>query len=789
MLMIILRFLLSNIQLVALVFIPYFLAASCSNDGNQNVNHNVNINANSSSDQDNDGIPDASDNCPTVANENQQDSDGDGVGDACDNCPNEPNADQADSDGDGVGDVCDNCPDAANPQQEDSDGDGVGDACEPPVGSITGQITVIDQTVASSVLRHGRRVPAFMGTRPAHRPGELLVVYDNDAPAEVQRTVQSNSRMTLRSVSPSGIHRYSCRSLRSSDTPQKEYLSLLHQAQRLKQMPGVKYAEPNYLRFPTATTPNDPYYVRQWHYESLKLPQAWDVTTGSDDIVVALVDTGVLVDHPDLQGRLSTEGYDFITDLQTAGDGNGMDPNPDDPGDDPGNSSFHGTHTAGTIGAATNNNIGVAGVTWEGKIMMLRALGIGGGSISDIVEAMRYCGGLENASGIIPQHPAKVLNLSLGGYAGEPDSDIERAACQALVEVGVTIVAASGNEGSSLPAPPASYPETISIGATDAENQLAVYSNYGSTLDFVAPGGDLYADANHDGYPDGVYSTVGNDSSGTIEFGYDYFEGTSMASPHAAGVISLMLSLNPDLTPTQVKQVLINTAVDLGTAGKDNYYGYGLIDAEAAVKMVQSGELPESPQLSTDPTSLDFGVAQTEEEVTITNTGDGFLNITAVQVTTDDGGSWLTARGTEPAAKTNYSKVVARATRSGLADGTYHGQITLQADGVDPVTITVIMEVSSTVFTKIVVVEAVNPDTGDVVATTQTSYDQNFVYTLTDLPPGLYEVRAGTDDNENGTICEDGDLCGSYEGNATVVAEQTTDDIDFSISSTGPSGS
>ena len=211
---------------------------------------------------------------------------------------------------------------------------------------------------------------------------------------------------------------------------------------RLRLDPEVDYAHSNY-RLKPRLIPNDTSYPIQWHYNQVALKEAWDLTTGSDSIIVAIIDTGV-ISHPDLQAR-TISGYDFITDPTVAGDGNGRDPDPTDTGDDangPGIHSYHGTLVAGTIGAVTNNSIGVAGVTWQTKIMPLRVLGKGGGSSLDLAEAIKYAAGLPNLSGTLPPQRAHVVNMSLSACAQNPT---ERAAVEAARSVGIIIVAAAGN--------------------------------------------------------------------------------------------------------------------------------------------------------------------------------------------------------------------------------------------------------------------------------------------------------------------------------------------------------
>ena len=230
------------------------------------------------------------------------------------------------------------------------------------------------------------------------------------------------------------------------------------------------------------------------------------MTTGANAIV-AVIDTGVVLSHPDLQGQL-VDGYDFIKDPAVAVDGDGIDPNPDDPGDrfDPsGSSSFHGTHVAGTVAAATNNAVGVAGVAFGAKVMPLRVCGRprslmeGGCDIYDIEQAVLFAAGLANDSGTVPPRRADVINLSLGGDIGSP---AEQAIFDQAGAAGVVIVAAAGNlEPGQSPYPtyPAAYPGLIGVGAVDINKARAYYSNFGSWVSVVAPGGNTGQDVNGDG--------------------------------------------------------------------------------------------------------------------------------------------------------------------------------------------------------------------------------------------------------------------------------------------------
>jgi serine protease len=355
----------------------------------------------------------------------------------------------------------------------------------------------------------------------------------------------------------------------------------------LSQSASLAYAEPNAIRRPMAdppdSEPDDPLYALQWHYPLIRLPEAWAVTTGSDDVIVAVIDTGITA-HPDLLGRIAA-GYDFIADPSSAGDGDGRDPDPTDEGDGGflGTSSWHGTHVAGTVGAASDNGTGVVGVTWHGLVMPVRALGKGGGTDFDLANAILFAAGLPNASGTLPARAANVVNMSIGG-AGATQT-LGGAVSQARA-AGLVLVAASGNGGGSDPSYPAAFDGVVAVGSVDRLKNVTSYSNHGPWLDLVAPGGDTH------GPGDGVYSTLHNDAGDAI---YGWFVGTSMASPHVAGVAALIFAVNPDLTPAQVESILAWSAEDLGPPGSDEQYGYGLLDAYAAVAMAASGDDPPPP--------------------------------------------------------------------------------------------------------------------------------------------------------------------------------------------------
>lgn len=550
----------------------------------------------------------------------------------------------------------------------------------------------------------------------------------------------------------------------------------IDRVKELRLRSDVASADLNYRRR-ALLIPNDRDYGSQWNLPLINLPAAWSVTTGAASVVTAVVDTGVLMNHPDLAGRLCTagdpcHGYDFVSDPAMAGDGDGIDPDPDDPGDQggaAGSSSFHGTHVAGIVGAASDNGIGVAGVDWNTRIMPVRVLGIGGGSSYDVLQGVRYAAGLSNDSGTVPARPADIINLSLGGSGY---SDTEQALFNQLHAAGIMVFAAAGNDATNAPDYPAAYAGVVAVSAVDAARNLASYSNYGSYIDVAAPGGDG---------PPGIISTWGDDSGGNIVYGYAGMVGTSMASPHLAGVAGLMLAVDPGLTATQFDQLLTAGSLtqDLGNDGptvRNDSFGYGLIDAAKAVAAAQSlaGTTALPPTLTLAPAALDFGSTTTSLPVTVSLGGSGTATVTGVTASAP----WIrsiTLQSESPAG-TGLGTYVVSVDRTGLAAGSYSGSVTFTTDQagsqVLPVTLQVAGVTSGT--TGRMHVELLDATTGATVQTAACTIDAggSCAYALQGVPPGRYRVRAGTDMDHDGQVCDAGEACGSYPTGATPATVQ-----------------
>jgi hypothetical protein len=375
----------------------------------------------------------------------------------------------------------------------------------------------------------------------------------------------------------------------------------------LRRDPNVEYAEPNYIYRASVTEPEDTYFGYLWGLSNtgqsggvagvdIGALKAWDMTTGSADVVVGVIDTGIDYYHGDLAANMwinvgehpdngmDDDGNGFVDDVH----GWNAEIDSGDPLDD----NNHGTHVAGTIGAVGNNQLGVTGINWNVKLMALKFLDAqGSGYVSDAIECIEYAIEMKHRGVNL-----RVLNASWGG----PDvSDALRDAIEAAGEAGILFVTAAGNnyDGSSprgtdnddSPIFPASYglPNTISVAAVDRRGQLATFSNYGKeTVDLAAPGVS-------------IASTVTLDR-------YGLFSGTSMAAPHVSGVAALALAIKPDMTVAGMKTALMQGAVPLASLQDKTQTG-GMLNAFNTVELINQP----------DPPAEDFQLSFTTQQATI----------------------------------------------------------------------------------------------------------------------------------------------------------------------------
>jgi serine protease len=484
------------------------------------------------------------------------------------------------------------------------------------------------------------------------RPGEAIVQFKAGASrirlqaAGLEVTPLTASTAVLRS--PSLVARAKAQGMAKS-VRGKSAESTLGFVLSLRQRFDVASAEPNTILRAQAA-PNDPRYSQQWHYQQMNLPTAWDSFASPTDagagVVVAVLDSGILWDatdpnkrHPDFNCEVAPgkpkilPGYDFLQN-----DNNPFDSDP--------SAGFHGTHVAGTVGACTNNNLGVAGVAFASQILPIRALDGGGGSIEDIAKAVYWAAGISSTPlGTLPNNPnpANIINMSLGGE--QPPSATLQAAINAVNAKGVVVVVAGGNQNIDAAGfTPANLQGVIPVGALAPNKARASYSNFGSSIAVVVFGGDFVQRSKAE---DGVLSTLGCGDGDVGQFysppggntppcsnwGYGSYHGTSMASPHVAGLVGLMMSKNAALRGTDpnnwvwVRSYLQDSSSVTGLTRCQPGCGAGLVDAALAVQKASS--LPNiGAVVVTSPASqINLGSSATSTTFTVKNVGDAVANL------------------------------------------------------------------------------------------------------------------------------------------------------------------
>lgn len=527
----------------------------------------------------------------------------------------------------------------------------------PPASAITGTVTVVDSELATlrftrrggAVSPPGRQIAPRVAVRTTRQkanrfvPGDVLVRFKASVTGRFGVRALS-SIGAAQSVSQAILDRLASHTLsgrivvtgvspviRTARLKVADPTKLDSVVRALAADPAVEAVGPNPVAWAIGgpghpgTVPNDTYYPDQsWMYTMLDLPRAWSITTGSSNVIVAVLDNGIVFHHPSVGapgatsltggGNLRNDGYDFVNNtdplvpicfsagggsVNNSGDGDGYDPDPSIPDDrDPSNPSgclgvretlgAHGTHVAGTIGARGNDGHDVVGINWNVSIRPVRVLGLSYGSFFDIAQGILYASGFpaSGPGGPIPGPalPARVLNMSLGGDCPrgvDPIHDaIQMVTDPSNPKGAPLIVASAGNDQSSVPSCPASYPEVLSVGAVGPTGLRASYSNFGSTVDIAAPGGEFI------NTPDGatfmVLSSVCNFSNfpSPCTPNWAYYEGTSMAAPHVAGVAALLLAQDPSLTATQLRSRLLTYAAPIDPGQQ---IGPGIVNARNAL--------------------------------------------------------------------------------------------------------------------------------------------------------------------------------------------------------------
>ncbi|MEW6684458.1 MAG: S8 family peptidase [Nitrospirota bacterium] len=617
-------------------------------------------------------------------------------------------------------------------------------------------------------------------------PGEIIVRFsdgidDHEALSAILNKFQDMNLTNAGQMYPNGPYVLRTRAYRNPSLSTDEaHQQTADAIATLKMEPSVKYAEPNGIRRPHLI-PNDPAYSvgLQWDLSMINLPSAWELTTGNSSVIVAVLDTGIR-SHADLNANVLNTGYNFVS-------------NTSDPIEPlTALSSFHGTHVAGTIAAIGNNTVGMAGVAWNAKIMPIRVLSPTEGTDTAIINGMLYAAGLPNSSGTVPPQRANVINMSLGGEGACSQS--YQDAINAIRNAGVVIVVAAGNdfESGNPVETPASCQGVITVGAVDPLGEKASYSGSQPYVFIAAPGGEM-VDAIHAG----TLSTWPVSNPG--ETAYKFEQGTSMAAPHIAGVVALMLSVNPSLTPSEVETILSSTADDLGAAGRDADFGWGLVNAGAAVAAAQGVGLPSIPVPYPSPSLVNFQqlTTATEGYVFVANTGGGTLTLSGgtVEVVDPEDTSWLPAVSAtfddDPTCATlnaSFCKVTITVDPTGLPNGEYFGIVQLTSNGgtfvvpfgfqvgpdpplpaIGPMTVQLLrvdshgeVSVQSSVTTPVV--------------------SQLYNFSFSSVPVGIYVVVAGVDQNGNGVFGDaDGEAFTATGADPIVVVAGQTTPVDLGV--------
>lgn len=452
---------------------------------------------------------------------------------------------------------------------------------------------------------------------------------------------------------------------------------------RARLHPDVAWVEPDVL-VPRLQVPNDSLFGLQWHLDApttnisgLNMPAAWATTTGSA-VVVAVVDSGVLPDHPDLValGARLLPGYDLVSELSVANDGNGRDADPRDPGDwvnptdllnplfagcDLAPSSWHGTFIAGQIAAATNNAQGVAGLNWGARVLPVRVSGKCGALVSDLLDGLRWAAGLPVSGLPANPNPARVINLSFGG--DQPCSWAYQSTIDAVTNAGALVVVAAGNGDTALTRP-ADCRRVMAVASVRKDGAKAPYSSFGGRVALSAPGGSteggnatlLLSNNNPGATVPVLYSTLPDPLDH-----YGYKQGTSFAAPQAAGVASLMLAVNPSLSPRQLIERMktgARTHVALGGLAACGTPGVGACNCTTSTCGAGMLDAHTSVQLATGPAVVIKPLAQVEPGTVVTLDGSQSMAILGFQIVSYQ---WVQVEG-PPVTISSATSAVATAT-------------------------------------------------------------------------------------------------------------------------------
>jgi serine protease len=558
---------------------------------------------------------------------------------------------------------------------------------------------------------------------------------------------------------------------------------IISQAEKRKFIALLNANTPEYTILPSVVAYSnsfsaDPEYYRQWNHVAINLDAALNsIGSNAKEVVVAVVDSG----RPAVGSRAYydtnyvSDEMDFLTEIYENGtlilsngnDGDGIDDNARDVTILSPRFDSHGTHVASTI-AAKNNGYKINGMAV--KVMPIRALANGYGSgPQGILDAFRYAAGLSNSSEKLPTKPADIINASLSVGGAEYCDYLDP-----ILETGIIIVAAAGNDGNSMNSYPASCPGVISVAAIDKDFNRAPYSQYNANVDIAAPGGiSELGDRNGDGVEDGVYAW-GNDNE------LKAFQGTSMASPHVAGAIALMKSVQPALTYDDVSSILASGGMtnDIGVAGRDNEFGHGVLDVAKAISSLSNFDSSAANTFgSLNQARYDFGSSDLSVDMKLSKYGTG--NLTVIGLTADNTAG-LTYTSTVD--ENGFGDYVINLDRSVYEDGIFHNAIYYQFDNntYARAYITYNVGAEPSLGSLELALIGLRDSSGEYIQTARLDLTSGTAdFNFTDLKEGPYDIIIVTDIDDDDSSCTRGEFCRFFPFDTSFGAFTLTTDTDI----------